>query len=178
MIFERLFRKSSTRAIGQALYEAAIAQARQPILYAELGAPDTVEGRFELYTLHVVMVLHRLKGIGGEAGDASQALFDVYILALDDALREMGVGDLVVGKKMRRLGEAFYGRARHYEAALGAGAAEGDLSALLWRTVYAEKEGARGDPLADYVRRSVAMLSAIPTEDVIAARLTWPEIVA
>ncbi|MBV9511586.1 MAG: ubiquinol-cytochrome C reductase, partial [Caulobacteraceae bacterium] len=132
---QRLFQPSSERLAGQALYEAAIRQARQPALYADLSAPDTTEGRFELYTLHVVLVLHRLKGLGGQAGRISQALFDAYIRALDDALREMGVGDLSVGKKMRKLGEAFYGRAKAYDAALDALPDRAGLTAVIGRTV-------------------------------------------
>ena len=108
--------------LGEALYEAATRQARQPAFYERLGAPDTVEGRFELYSLHVVLLLNRLKG----EGDAAQALFDTYVSALDHTLREMGVGDLTVPKKMRKLGEAFYGRAKAYQAAL----AEGDHAAV------------------------------------------------
>ncbi len=175
MILQKLFRRGPARIAGEKLYEAAIAQARQPAFYADLGAPDTVEGRFELYTLHVVLVLHRLSGLGGEAGETAQALFDTYVQALDDALREMGVGDLSVGKKMRKLGEAFYGRAKAYQAAL-AGADLAVVSALIGRTVYAGEDAGAADRLADYVQRSAALLATLPVEDVLASRLAWPEI--
>ena len=172
-----LFKPSAHRLAGQGLYEAATRQARRPAFYLELQAPDTVEGRFELYTLHVVLLLHRLKGLGGEAGRTSQSLFDAYLQALDDTLREMGVGDLSVGKKMRRLGEAFYGRAKAYDAAL-AGADPAALDALIGRTIYAGVEGAPSARLVDYVRRSVTALAGSPVEAVIAAKLDWPEIAA
>ena len=119
------------------MYDAVTRQARQPALYTDLGAPDTVEGRFELYTLHLVLLLHRLKGQGGLAGEAAQALFDTYVSSLDDAMREMGVGDLSMGKKMRKLGEAIYGRVKNYDAALAEGADPAALEALVARTVYA-----------------------------------------
>ena len=162
---------------GDRLYEAAIGQARQAAFYADLGAPDTVEGRFELYTLHVVLVLHRLKGQGAVAAETAQGLFDAYVQALDDALREMGVGDLSVGKKMRKLGEAFYGRAKAYQAALEQGD-EAALAALIGRTVYEARDGAAAERLADYVRRSEALLATLGLDDVLAARLAWPEILA
>src|SRR5690348_4977091 len=116
MILDRLFRPKPAQTAGAALYAACVEQARSPRLYAEFAAPDTVEGRFEIYTLHVVLVLDRLLRQGPEAAKVSQGLFDTYVRSLDDALREMGVGDLSVGKKMRRLGEAFYGRVKNYEA--------------------------------------------------------------
>ena len=160
---------------GGRLYEAAITQARQPAFYADLGAPDTVEGRFELYTLHVVLVLHRLSGLGGAAGEMAQALFDAYVQALDDALREMGVGDLSVGKKMRKLGEAFYGRAKAYQSALASDDAA-SITALIGRTVYAGEPAGSADRLADYVQRSAALLATLPLDDVMGAALAWPEI--
>jgi cytochrome b pre-mRNA-processing protein 3 len=170
-----MFQPSAHRVAGQGLYEAAIRQARQPAFYADLKAPDTVEGRFELYTLHVVLLLHRLRGLGGEAGRVSQALFDAYLQALDDALREMGVGDLSVGKKMRRLGEAFYGRAKAYQAVL-AEADHTDMEALIGRTIYADVVDPPLGRLVGYIQRSVAVLGETSLEDVLAARLTWPRI--
>ena len=175
MILQKLFRRGPTRIAGERLYEVAITQARQPAFYTDLGAPDTVEGRFELYTLHVVLVLHRLSGLGGEAGELAQALFDAYVQALDSALREMGVGDLSVGKKMRKLGEAFYGRAKAYQAALAA-EDQAAIAALIGRTVYADEAAGAADRLADYVQRSAALLATIPLEDVVGAELVWAEI--
>ena len=176
MIFEKLFRRAPSRIAGEKLYEAAIGQARQVAFYADLGAPDTVEGRFELYTLHVVLVLHRLKGQGAVAAETAQGLFDAYVQALDDALREMGVGDLSVGKKMRKLGEAFYGRAKAYQAALEQGD-HAALAALIGRTVYADQDDTAADRLADYVQRSAELLPTLGLDDILAARLAWPEIV-
>ena len=176
MIFEKLFRRAPSRIAGEKLYEAAIGQARQSAFYADLGAPDTVEGRFELYTLHVVLLLNRLKGQGAVATETAQGLFDAYVQALDDALREMGVGDLSVGKKMRKLGEAFYGRAKAYQAALEGGDHAG-LAALIGRTVYVDQDDAAVDRLADYVQRSTALLATQALEDILTAQLAWPDIV-
>jgi len=177
VIFDRLFKRGPGRLNGEALYQVAIDQARQPSFYTDLRAPDTVEGRFELYTLHVVLVLHRLKGQGAAAAETAQGLFDAYVQALDDALREMGVGDLTVGKKMRKLGEAFYGRAKAYQAALEDGDRD-SLAALIGRTIYAGQNDSAADQLADYVERGAALLASEPLDDVLAARLIWPEIVA
>ena len=152
-------------------------QARQPAFYADLGAPDTTEGRFELYNLHVVLLLHRLRGLGGMAGETAQALFDSYVGALDDALREMGVGDLSVGKKMRKLGEAIYGRVKTFDEALADsdGAA---LEAMIVRTVYADAPGAAAIAVAAYVRHAVAALAAQPLEGLLEGRPAWPAIAA
>jgi cytochrome b pre-mRNA-processing protein 3 len=160
-LLQSLFRPRRSKAAASRLYAAVVAQARSPAFYRDLGAPDTIEGRFELYSLHVILLLHRLRGAGPGAAEAAQGLFDTYVSALDNALRETGVGDLSVPRRMRRLGEAFYGRAKAFEAALGA---EDDvLEALVGRTVFAG-EGGEEHPaaLAAYVRRCVAALTAQP----------------
>ena len=135
MFLQRLLRPGAARTDGARLYAATVAQARTPALYAELGAPDTPDGRFEVYTLHVLMVLARLKGEGPRAAQASQALFDAYLGGLDHGLRELAVGDLSVGKTMRKLGEAFYGRGKALTMALAALPDRSELEGLLQRTV-------------------------------------------
>ncbi len=173
MLLDRLFRPRAALIAGRALYTLAVDQARAPNLYAELGAPDTTEGRFEIYSLHVVLLLDRLRRQGAEATDVSQVLFDAYVKDLDTALREMGVGDLSVGKKMRKLGEAFYGRGKSYDAAFAALPDSGPLEALLIRTVYAgaPASGARG--LAAYIVTQRAALAAQPVERLLAGEAEW-----
>lgn len=169
----RLFRKRPAREAGQRLYGACVAQARQPGLYADLRTPDTVEGRFEQYTLHVILVLHRLARQGEEAAEVSQGLFDAYLRALDDALREMGVGDLSVGRKMRKIGEALYGRLRSYEAAFSGDAGADPLEAILARTVY---EGVADPPagdLAAYALRQKDHLAGLGLRDLLDGKLDW-----
>lgn len=173
MILDRLFRPKAAQASGRALYAAVVEQARSAALYADLGAPDTIEGRFEVYSLHVVLLLDRLRGQGGQAADIGQALFDTYVQALDDALREMGVGDLSVGRKMRKLGEAFYGRAKSYEKALAALPDAADLEALLARTVYADADAAQAPRLASYVLKQRAALAEASIDSLAAGSAPW-----
>lgn len=172
-MLNRLFRPRPAQLAGRALYARSVAPAREPALYERLGAPDTPEGRFELYTLHVVLLLDRLQRQGDTAGEVSQALFDAYVKSLDDALREMGVGDLSVGKKMRRLGEAFFGRAKSYLAAFAALPDRAPLEALLARTVYAEADPGREGPLADYVLAQREALARQDLDRLLAGEVEW-----
>ena len=159
---------------GRTLYSAAADQARRPAFYTAMGGADTPNGRFEIYSLHVILLLNRLKGRGEAAAETAQALFDTYVSSLDNALREQGVGDLSMGKKMRRLGEAFYGRVKSYDAALAALPDRATLKALLARTAL-EERGADAGPLAAYAERAVAMLAALPDETLLAGSAAWPE---
>jgi cytochrome b pre-mRNA-processing protein 3 len=97
-----------------------VTQAREPLFYRALGVPDTVNGRFDLLLLHLWLVLRRLKSAAAGAS-LSQALFDHFCNDMDDNLREMGVGDLTVPKRMQAFGEAFYGRTAAYDLALTEG---------------------------------------------------------
>jgi cytochrome b pre-mRNA-processing protein 3 len=116
------FRKPRIPSRGTigAIYGMIVTQAREPLFYRDLGVPDTVNGRFDLLVLHLWMVLRRLKSAAGGA-DLSQTLFDRFCDDMDGNLREMGVGDLTVPKRMQAFGEAFYGRAAAYDLALTAG---------------------------------------------------------
>jgi cytochrome b pre-mRNA-processing protein 3 len=116
------FRKPriAPRGTIEAIYGMIVTRAREPVFYRDLGVPDTVNGRFDLLVLHLWIVLTRMKQIEGGAG-LSQALFDRFCNDMDDNLREMGVGDLTVPKRMQAFGEAFYGRAAAYDRALTAG---------------------------------------------------------
>src|ERR1700761_3916367 len=172
----RLFAPRPAILSGRRLYAAAVAQARQPGLYEPLGAPDTPEGRFELYTLHVVLILRRLKRQGPQAAETAQGLFDAYLRGLDDGLREMGVGDLSVGKKMRKLGEAFYGRAKAYDAAFAALPDPEPLAAIIGRTVLMAEAGAETRPLTDYAADAMARLQAAPLDTLLQGEASWPTI--
>ena len=169
------FRQRPAFAAGQALYRAAADKARDPAFYRDAHAPDTVEGRFELYMVHVILVAMRLRGQGKAAAETSQVMFDAFLRGLDDAMREMGVGDLSVGKKMRKLGEAFYGRAKRYDMLIDDPA---ELTALLRRTLYADlqDEGADADAaaMADYARRAHADLAAQPLDRLLAGEAQFP----
>lgn len=173
MFLDRLFRPKPAQIAGRALYAAVVSQSRNPSFYLEFGAQDTPTGRFEVYSLHVVLLLDRLKRNGQQAADTAQALFDTYVRSLDDALRELGVGDLSVGKKMRKLGEAFYGRVKSYQDAFAALPDEAELQDLLVRTVYAETAADAEPRLRAYVLAQKAALEAAPLEGFLAGEVAW-----
>jgi cytochrome b pre-mRNA-processing protein 3 len=173
MILERLLRPGPAKAAGARLYAALVAQARSPALYDRLLAPDTPDGRFEVYTLHVLLLLQRLRGQGRRAAAVSQAVFDAYVGGLDHGLRELAVGDLTVPKTMRRLGEAFYGRKKTLETALQALPDCSLLEALISRTVLNGAESPPAAPLAAYVAAARDDLAALPLERLLGGDLVW-----
>ena len=99
---------------------AVHAAARQPAFYTTLGVPDSFDGRFELLVLHAQLVLRRLRAEGKDGADLAQRLFDILTGHFDEALRAIGVGDMGVGKRIKVMTSAFYGRLSAYDAGLDA----------------------------------------------------------
>ena len=172
MAFGRIFKERPAIAAGKRLYAAVVDQARSPIFYRDLGVPDTVMGRFELYTLHAVLLVLRLKGRGAEQVEVVQALFDAYLEGLDIALREIGVGDLSVGKKMKKLGGAFYGRVSAWETALTQGAEE--VRSLVARTLYAGVDNPHAAKLATYAAEAHDALATQDEAALLSGEAKWP----
>ena len=129
MMFHFFRRKSSNPSIAS-LYGMIVAQARAAAFYRNYGVPDTVNGRFEMVVLHTVLVLRRLQSEPEAVRELGQGIFDRFCADMDGSLREMGVGDLAVPDKMRKIGEAFYGRQSAYVAALEAPDPEPLIEAL------------------------------------------------
>jgi cytochrome b pre-mRNA-processing protein 3 len=171
----RLFRPRFHPATIDSLYGVIVAQARVPDFYEEFGIADDVDGRFELIVLHLALLTRRLDREAG-GGTFGRALVDRFGRDMDDNLREMGVGDLSVPKKMKRMFEALYGRTRAYHSALQTASNEtgsDPLAAALARNVYGGRTGdvAR---LAAYVRRAARELDAVDGGQIIAGRLAFP----
>ena len=128
------------------LYCAAVAAARKPYFYEELGVPDTLDGRFDMVGLHAFLLIRRLQELPPPGPALAQAVFDAMFSDMDMNLREMGVGDLSVGKRVRAMWEAFHGRAKAYQASVSAGDATGLAAALarnVWRDPAATRPAAR-----------------------------------
>jgi cytochrome b pre-mRNA-processing protein 3 len=154
------FRKPrlAPRGTIETIYGMIVTQAREPVFYREFAVADTVNGRFDLLLMHLWLVLRRLRAVEGDSG-LSQALFDRFCEDMDDNLREMGVGDLTVPKRMKAFGEAFYGRAAAYDLALTDGR-EALANAFCKNILNGDKIG-KARRLATYAERVRAVLEEL-----------------
>lgn len=161
-----------------ATYTAIVAQARQSGFYSRLQVPDTIDGRFEMLMLHMILVLNRLRGEGETVSAFSQELFDLFFADMDGSLREMGVGDLSVPKKVKKMAEAFYGRAGALAEALASDTRQ-QLVEVVDRNLFAEA----GNPvaasaIAAYLREATGLLAEQAPDEIMAGRLRWPDLPA
>ena len=174
-MFTRLMRRDPLDANIEKLYGAIVAQGRAPAFYAAYGVPDTTAGRFDMIVLHVHLVVRRLVGEGGEKRTAGQELCERFFSDMDANLRELGVGDLAVPRQMRGLAEAYYGRAKSYDAALRE-TGEAALAAALARNVFGKQEpvSAAAERLARYVRLLQKKLLSQPEASIARGEIAFP----
>jgi len=168
-----MFRTIAVREAAELAYGRVVEQARQLGFFVNCGVPDTVDGRFELICLHAFLYLHRLKREQPQAAPLGQRFFDTMFGDFDRSLREMGTGDLSVGREIKRMAQAFYGRVGAYEHGLA-----GDdwvLQQALARNLFGT---APPDPsclaaMAGYVRREAARLSRQGADELLAGRISF-----
>lgn len=170
-----LFRRPRHERTGFELYGAAVTAARAPHFYATLGVPDTAAGRFELVSLHTGLLIRRLRADASPASDAlGQAIFDAMFSDMDLNLREMGIGDLSVGKRVKMLWEGFHGRNQSYAEALDADDAAA-LAAALERNIWV-KEAAPEGAAAALARHAQALdvaLAGQPVEALLKGKVRF-----
>jgi cytochrome b pre-mRNA-processing protein 3 len=169
----KLFARPDKNPAVTALYNVCVAQARAPEFYRILSVPDTVDGRFDLLLLHMALIMRRLNG----EAEIKQQLFDLMFADMDQSLREMGVGDMSIGKRIRPMIGAFYGRSRAYEQALSG--SDEVLGEAVARNVYGKAEAPSGvsQKMADYVRRAVVKLDQQPQAEINEGRVDFPVVV-
>jgi cytochrome b pre-mRNA-processing protein 3 len=182
MIFSRFRRGASPRTIST-LYGMIVAQARLPVFYRDYAVADTVNGRFDLLVLHLSMVLGRLWQESSEESEQTPALkrlgqgvFDRFCEDMDDNLREIGIADLKVPKEMTRMGQAYYGRAQAYQAALDAPGDEA-LAETISRNIYGGMPPEPSAPrrLAAYMRLAVGDLRKQTAAQLAAGEVKFPD---
>ena len=173
-----LFRRRERRRAALCAFERIVERARDPYFYTVLGVPDTLDGRFELLALHAFLVLNRLRGDHAATGPFAQALFDAMFVDFDRALREMGVADLGVGRRVKAMARGFYGRI----AAYGRGLADpATLAPALRRNLYGTITTPREEHLAaaaDYLNRQAAALAEQPAASLIAGAVRFAPVEA
>lgn len=174
-MFAKLFGRKKPDDAVERLYGEIMAAARRPQLYLDdYGAPDTVEGRFDLLVLHTFLTVRRLATLEEPGPAIAQDLSDRLFKGFDRALREMGVGDLAVPKRIKKMAEDYFGRVQSYEAAL---AEEGDatLAAALARNVYGSADPAVAGRLVRYVRAAAAAFAVAPLSALTPGPAPFPD---
>ena len=176
-IADFLSRRRRRDTVAHDLYVCAVQQARLPALYTGFGVADTVDGRFDLLVAHAFLLMRRLGSVEGpRAGDAkvlSQAVFDLMFADMDQNLREIGVSDMSVGKKVKQMAQAFYGRVAAYDGAFAL--ADPALPEAVARNLYRGNppDAAAAAAFAAYLRRQASALAAQSDEALLAGRVDW-----
>ena len=175
-------RQDKGEGIAHDLYVAAVAQARQPLFYVEYGVPDTVDGRFDLIILHVYLFLRQLNQLAlsddgsaesVQAAQRAQSLFDIMFSDMDRSLREMGVSDISIGKRVKHMVKAFYGRAVAYDEGLTG--PDTVLRDALERNLFGTVQPSENQltAMAKYIRYQTDNLAKASDQDTLAGKLKF-----
>ena len=165
MIF-KLFRRSAPDEAVENAYASIVAQSRQPRFYADWGVPDTVTGRFDMISLHMALLLRRLK-TEAAARDFTQALVDHFFRDMDLSLRELGVTDLGIPKKVRKMSTIFFGLVSALDDALASGEAAA-VEAVLLKNTY-PTQSPEAVHLAAYLLAEASALELRPAASLMGA---------
>ena len=170
-----LSRRKSVRDAAERAYQRVVEQARNPMFFKEFGVPDTLDGRFELICLHAFLYLHRLKSEQPQSAMVSQTFFDTMFADMDRGVREIGTGDLSVGRHVKRMAQGFYGRIRAYQDGL-ARDDDAALSAALARNLFGTIDESAGSlaAMVDYTRSAAAQLADQSALDLIDGYVRFP----
>lgn len=170
-----LRRRSLTSAIGRKLYDSIVARARAEPFYHDLGVPDTVEGRFELIVLHLYLVLERLRSEGAAGKRLSRVLIETFVTDMDDSMREFGIGDMGVPRRVKRAAAAVYERSAAYAAAQHADAAA--LAQALLEHIYfgACSDRELPEQLAAYTRSTAVKLEGVGSTSILSGELPFSD---
>ncbi len=170
-----LTRRDDPAQTASELYGRLVTQARTPALYADLGVPDTPDGRLELVVLHVVLALRRI-GRDPQAAELARALTETFVTDMDDNLREMGVSDIAVARKVKKAAAALFDRSRDYGRALDAADAA-LLAELVGNHVLpAPAPAGHADAIAHYMLASEIQLAAATIADILAGQVRFPDL--
>jgi cytochrome b pre-mRNA-processing protein 3 len=175
-MFQRLFgrERQANRAITEALYEKIVAAARQPVFYSEWQVPDTPLGRFEMLSLMMLLFQHRLHGEKGASLEVAQVLIDEFFMDVEHSLRELGISDVGVPKRMKKLAKMYYGRTAAYADALDRDDRPA-LAAALTRNVHPDMAGWPQAPrLAAYAVEVRTALAAQSSQAICAGHIAFP----
>ena len=168
--------RSNQRQIARSLYGSIVTRAREPVFYSVWRIPDTLQGRFEMIALHLVLVLRRLAAEGPAGQAVARSLTEVFVVNLDDSMREMTIGDLAVPREVKRAAAALFDRHRAYLVALEAGTDGPMVEAFKAQWAYLDQAGVLDvQTLSHYVRRTASALDQQPASLILAGQLAWPQ---
>lgn len=173
-----LHARRQKHGVATDIYNGLVAHARQPAFYLSYGVPDTMLGRFEMICLHSFLVFRRLGKTDNAGKELSQAVHDLMFADFDRTLREQGIGDMGIGKRVKKLAKNLYGRIAAYESGL---AGEGtELADALQRNLYASAtpSGDEVETMIAYIKDAIEDLDAQQTPDIMLGRVVFPEVTA
>jgi cytochrome b pre-mRNA-processing protein 3 len=173
--------RAARKEAAEKIYDAIVAQSRNPAFYLRCGVPDTLSGRFDMLVIHMFVVLQILK-LGGREGQLlAQEIVEAFIREMDTMVRDLGVSDRNVPKEVRKIAQLFYGQLLAYSTALQRNDTKG-LASEVWKS-FQSGEGAASasiaaDSISTYMRQAIKNIQEMPLNMLLQGNIRFPEIAA
>jgi cytochrome b pre-mRNA-processing protein 3 len=173
--------RAARKEAAEKIYDAIVAQSRNPAFYLRCGVPDTLSGRFDMLVIHMFVVLQILK-LGGREGQLlAQEIVEAFIREMDTMVRDLGVSDRNVPKEVRKIAQLFYGQLLAYSTALQRNDTKG-LAGEVWKS-FQSGEGAASasiaaDSISTYMRQAIKNIQEMPLNMLLQGNIRFPEIAA
>jgi len=175
-MFARLFSLFQNKEQAYAVYGKLVSQARNPVFYQDFGVADDIDGRFDMILLHLFIVDRRFEKEGDAAKKIRRQLQEAMIADMDRSLREMGVGDMSIGKEVKKMGAAWFGRVKAYSRAIQADAPKPGLAEAIAKNVYKGTETDKAEGLASYTLEALQKLAGYSFEEMLTSQFEFPDI--
>ncbi len=174
-MFKRFFAKKAAKVAAYRLYSELVTQARSAAFYDDFAVEDTIDGRFDMILLHLFLVDNRLEEEGDTYIEFRRFVQEAMVSDMDRSFRELGVGDMSVGKEMKKVGSAWLGRKAAYKAALENETDESQLNEVVKNNIYRDNEEKNVTPMVQYIRKSAAILSEVEVVSAVECSFTFPK---
>ncbi|WP_262691535.1 ubiquinol-cytochrome C chaperone family protein [Kordiimonas aestuarii] len=174
-MLERLFPGFKSKKTAYALYGKLVGQARQPVFYTGLEVTDTLDGRFDMILLHMFLIQNRLATEGEATARLRRQIQEAMVADMDRSLREMGVGDMGIGREVKKMGVAWFGRLKAYAAAVEADDPQAELATAIARNLYKKEAVSRAPDMAAYILDARKKLAAYSVEEIKTLSFEFPQ---
>ncbi len=176
-MFRWFAERAARREAADKIYEAIVAQSRNPVFYVRCGVPDTLSGRFDMLVIHMFVVMQNLKLGAGEGRLLGKEIIEAFVREMDSMVRDLGISDVHVAQEVRKIADLFYRQLIVYTNAVERRSRDA-LAEAIWKSFQSGDDNANvgADELADYIFQSIKNIGEMPLNLLLQGHLNFPEI--
>lgn len=178
-MFRWFAERSARREAAEKIYDAIVAQSRNPVFYVRCGVPDTLSGRFDMLVIHMFIVMHNLRMGDNEGKLLGKEIIEAFVREMDSMVRDLGIANIYVAQEVRKIADLFYKQLIIYTTAVE-NRNKRSLSEAIWKSFQSGDDTANvaADVIADYVFHALENMREMPLNLLLQGNLEFPQVYA